>query len=481
MFLKTKTSQTLPSVEKKRRQDIDGAGRTLQAKMSVIHSSDPLEREADQAADRLVNLWQNGSLKAPEATSLLAPTRPLIQRRALSSDAGAQQASPEVTQQIQSAQGTGQALPVALQPSLEAAFGMDFSGVRLHTDPRANTLNRDLQARAFATGQDIFFRQGEYKPHTADGLRLLGHELQHVQQQNTEGSLRRSGKYIFKQDAEHSDTPQDEYLATLHNAGTTPEAWDAGMLSSATFLGFSIHNGVHRELYERLRIAEQHLRTAHAGLSDRAIAQNLGIDRVEGDRVPSPAAARQGTRGNVSFHSFGLAIDVNKNSNAFIGHRIPTREITARASALVSGTAYNLLRRSGATRTLFRYHRTASDALREYFRLLQDRPALQRLLEQRGEPYVSQGVDHWMQQIQSDYDNSEFRADFGRRINRQGVITNPGRDPGEGFLNLNEELVFALVEVAGLNWGATFREAKDFMHFDWRRGTIQDGHRPHRH
>lgn len=151
--------------------------------MFVGHLNSPLEREADQAADRVVNLWQNGSLKAPDAATISTPTQPLIQRRAVSAEASFMQASPEVTQQIQSAQGGGQALPATLQPSLEAAFGMDFSGVRLHTDARADALNRDLQAQAFTTGQDIFFRQGAYQPNTAEGVRLLGHELGHVGQQ----------------------------------------------------------------------------------------------------------------------------------------------------------------------------------------------------------------------------------------------------------------------------------------------------------
>ncbi|MBR8841045.1 MAG: DUF4157 domain-containing protein [Stigonema ocellatum SAG 48.90 = DSM 106950] len=64
------------------------------------------------------------------------------------------------------------------------AFGTDFSGVKVHTDSRSDHLNKSVQARAFTTGQDIFFRQGEYSPGSHSGQELLAHELTHVVQQN---------------------------------------------------------------------------------------------------------------------------------------------------------------------------------------------------------------------------------------------------------------------------------------------------------
>jgi hypothetical protein len=66
---------------------------------------------------------------------------------------------------------------------MESAFGTDFGGVRVHTDSSADSLNQALSARAFTTGQDIFFRQGEYSPGSSSGKELLAHELTHVVQQ----------------------------------------------------------------------------------------------------------------------------------------------------------------------------------------------------------------------------------------------------------------------------------------------------------
>nr|MCM0593799.1 DUF4157 domain-containing protein [Gloeotrichia echinulata DEX184] len=64
------------------------------------------------------------------------------------------------------------------------AFGADFSGVKVHTDGQSDQLNRSIQARAFTTGQDVFFRQGEYNPGSRGGQELIAHELTHVVQQN---------------------------------------------------------------------------------------------------------------------------------------------------------------------------------------------------------------------------------------------------------------------------------------------------------
>jgi hypothetical protein len=94
---------------------------------------------------------------------------------------------PEVTSdlegQIEGARGSGQALPDTARNFFEPRFGQDFSGVTIHTGAEADTLNRQLEARAFTTGSDIFFREGEYNPDSAAGRELLAHELTHVVQQ----------------------------------------------------------------------------------------------------------------------------------------------------------------------------------------------------------------------------------------------------------------------------------------------------------
>ena len=87
--------------------------------------------------------------------------------------------------------GAGQPLDLSVRRELEEQLGHDFSRVRLHTDRDAGQLTEMLGADAVAVGQDIFFREGTFRPGTTDGRRLLAHELLHtVQNPHGLGALR---------------------------------------------------------------------------------------------------------------------------------------------------------------------------------------------------------------------------------------------------------------------------------------------------
>jgi hypothetical protein len=91
--------------------------------------------------------------------------------------------APSVERGIGAARGGGAGLDGGARERMETAFGADFGGVRVHTGAEAGTLSRSLGARAFTTGSDVFFAQGEYRPGTESGDRLIAHELAHVVQQ----------------------------------------------------------------------------------------------------------------------------------------------------------------------------------------------------------------------------------------------------------------------------------------------------------
>ena len=89
---------------------------------------------------------------------------------------------PDVQSTIDATRGGGGSLDGGVADRLSPSLG-DLSDVRVHTGDTADALNSAVAARAFATGTDVYFAQGEYKPNTSDGDRLIAHELAHVVQQ----------------------------------------------------------------------------------------------------------------------------------------------------------------------------------------------------------------------------------------------------------------------------------------------------------
>ncbi len=91
----------------------------------------------------------------------------------------------ETADRIKRERGGGQPLEESAQAHIGEATGHDFSGVRVHTSPEADALSRQLGAKAFTTGQDVFFHKGAYEPHSTAGQELIAHELTHVAQQGS--------------------------------------------------------------------------------------------------------------------------------------------------------------------------------------------------------------------------------------------------------------------------------------------------------
>lgn len=94
--------------------------------------------------------------------------------------------SPGLSSRIGQSSGKGKALPRKTLGDMHAAFGHDFTGVNIHADQDAAAMNKELGAQAFTHGEDIFFNNGKYNPDTAEGKRLLAHELTHVVQQSSD-------------------------------------------------------------------------------------------------------------------------------------------------------------------------------------------------------------------------------------------------------------------------------------------------------
>ncbi len=184
------------------------SGIDIQAKLTIGESGDKYEQEADKVADLVVNqinasvppqLLQSQSEREaiPEQDKLQMKSEvDIIQREEMLEEEvlhlkpmvqlqlGGMAATSELETSIQQARGRGQPLSENIRQPMEQAFGADFSEVKVHTDTQSDQLNQSIQARAFTTGQDIFFRQREYNPGSKGGQELIAHELTHVVQQN---------------------------------------------------------------------------------------------------------------------------------------------------------------------------------------------------------------------------------------------------------------------------------------------------------
>jgi hypothetical protein len=207
----------------------------IQAKLAIGAVGDKYEQEADQVASQVVqkiNIPENvqrheeeeiqakslesvqrveeeeelqmkplsESIQRVEEEDEELQMRPTLQRRSL---AGGGDASEELENSIQQARGGGQFLDPELQDKMGQAMGADFSDVKVHTDSQSDQLNQSIQAKAFTTGKDVFFRQGEYDPGSSSGQELIAHELTHVVQQGGGGKVQRSPlKNIVQRDDE---------------------------------------------------------------------------------------------------------------------------------------------------------------------------------------------------------------------------------------------------------------------------------------
>ena len=201
----------------------------IQAKLNIGEPNDKYEREADHTAVQVVqqinsssqdqqSVQRDESMESEEKEEEELQMKPdisqiqrhesmeeesedlqmksLVQRK---DNVGGGEASSDLESSIEGARGGGQSLDASLQEKMGVAMGADFSGVKVHTDSQSDQLNKSIQAKAFTTGQDIFFRQGEYDPSSTGGQELLAHELTHVVQQNG-STVQRRKKVQMKPD-----------------------------------------------------------------------------------------------------------------------------------------------------------------------------------------------------------------------------------------------------------------------------------------
>jgi hypothetical protein len=190
----------------------------VQAKLTINAPGDVYEQEADEVAEAVTRNTKAAVKRQEEEELQMQPgegeeEEEVQAQRQEEEEEEELQAQPDdgtvatvagdIETRINSARGGGQPLAKEARQPIEQAFGADFSDVRVHTDSEANKLNHDLSAKAFTTGKDIFFRQGEYSPGSSSGQKLLAHELTHVVQQGKGVLLERRCDDLNEVEASH--------------------------------------------------------------------------------------------------------------------------------------------------------------------------------------------------------------------------------------------------------------------------------------
>jgi hypothetical protein len=184
----------------------------IQAKLTVSQPGDPCEQEADRVAEDVMRM--------PDPDTATSSTRSMqpfaIARNSVAREIGhlgrqtevgdqpaadeteltvdsllsfkektgpSHDIGPDLESRIARIRGGGEPMSAELRGFFEPRFGVDFGGVRIHTDSAAAETARSVGARAYTLGNDIVFAPSEFQANAPEGRKLLAHELTHVIQQ----------------------------------------------------------------------------------------------------------------------------------------------------------------------------------------------------------------------------------------------------------------------------------------------------------
>ena len=190
----------------------------VQPKLSVGQPDDHYEKEADAVADKVIstpeNFVQRKCAHCEEEEKKQVQRKPISQNISTNIQAKGEagiSVSNSVSNKINSSQGSGSSMDRNTQSFMSSRFGNDFSNVKIHTDGDAIQMNRELNAKAFTVGNDVYFNEGEYQPASESGKHLLAHELVHTIQQKDSKTLSTIQRVILTYD----DGPDANTQATL--------------------------------------------------------------------------------------------------------------------------------------------------------------------------------------------------------------------------------------------------------------------------
>ncbi|MEX2512674.1 MAG: DUF4157 domain-containing protein [Cyclobacteriaceae bacterium] len=169
----------------------------IQPKITINQPNDVYEQEADAMADKVMRMTDHENM----GQSFFSPRVSSLQRKCAHCEEEESniQRKDENNEEIPQNNGLdsyvsqlnsgGQPLSNDARNFYESRFGYDFSQVKVHTDGVAAKSAQSINALAYTSGNNIVFNKNQFNENSANGKKLLAHELTHVVQQQAANQM----------------------------------------------------------------------------------------------------------------------------------------------------------------------------------------------------------------------------------------------------------------------------------------------------
>lgn len=270
-----------------------------------------------------------------------------LQRKELPAAGGT--ASDKITGGVQASKGSGNKMDGDTRSFMERGFDADFSRVHIHSDSNAAQMSRELQARAFTVGNDIYFNEGQYQPGSSEGKRLLAHELTHTIQQGN--VIRREmPKDAFGRPLGFVSTPEQEAydrdtVQIQKDWEDALERLDKGQLSDGDLYNNRLRNrmtGLTTAEVTSLITKIKQWQTTHPKIHTAKIIEWLEVRKVISTPMPDGATVKRNASNAVESYSLtinGVLIRVVQDTTSTKGNDTrPETNFSKNLSWEASGT-----------------------------------------------------------------------------------------------------------------------------------------------
>ncbi len=211
-----KKQQQQSFIKPKETNDLHGQSQEplfIQAKLAIGQPNDKYEKEADAMGEKIVRKSKKDV--SISNTSLVQRKKEEISQVQLkpSNSTNVNTTSPSFESKLQASKGNGNPMSTTVKAEMESGFGRNFNNVRIHTGTKAIQMSKDIGAKAFTNGNNIYFNSNKYNPSSTSGKRLLAHELTHVvQQKSNSNTIQKDG------DPTTTNTPNTQETEATINA-----------------------------------------------------------------------------------------------------------------------------------------------------------------------------------------------------------------------------------------------------------------------